>query len=235
MLFACETTKVKTNSISDLTVNAKGLSEGIYLYLNNIPKNVHNLSVFLYDITVNDELYIGTNIHDNDLEQIKNTNFLVCPFVKNGHEYEITVIAYIKTEENMKPINFSTTTAFAKGGIHIINNPILNWNHSNNITTLSSRPIFSDEAINSQNTALDFGLVFNNKESGGKVSGGINELTNDLSYDNTQNFNSIVEMISNIGLSGNIPIYADVALSLEYKNKKWTMVFAKTEYIIYSL
>jgi hypothetical protein len=36
-------------------------------------------------------------------------------------------------------------------------------------------------------------------------------------------------MISNIGLSGNIPIYADVALSLEKKKKKWTMVFAKTE------
>jgi len=232
---ACGTTKSKANSISDLTVNAKGASEGIYLYLDNIPENIQYLSVSLYDITADDKLYTGTNFHDNDLEQIMKSNFLVCPFVKNGHEYEITVIAYIKTEENVKPINSITTTAVANGGIHIINNPILNWNNSGNIVALSARPVFSDDTINLKNTELIYGLVFNNKETGGKVSGGVCDTTNELVFDNTQNFNSIVEMIGNIGLNGDIPIFADAALSIEYENIKWIIVFAKTNEIIYSL
>jgi hypothetical protein len=78
-------------------------------------------------------------------------------------------------------------------------------------------------------------LVFNNKETGGKVSGGISEITNELVYDNTQNYYSIVEMIDNIGLSGDIPIYADVTILVEYEKIKWTIVFAKTKEIIYSL
>jgi len=228
-------TKDKNDAISDLTVIAKGTSEGIYLYFGNIPQTAQYLSVSLYDITANDNLYTGTNFHGNDLEQIRNTNILLCPFVKSGHEYEITVTAYIETEENIKPINSGTITAIANGGIHIINNPILNWNNSDNIATLSARPVFSDNTINSQNTELIYGLVFNNKETGGKVSGGVSEITNELVFDNSENFNSIIEMIGNTGLGRDIPIFADVTLSIEYENIKWRIVFAKTREIIYSL
>jgi len=56
-----------------------------------------------------------------------------------------------------------------------------------------------------------------------------------LVFDNTENFNTIVEMVGNIGLSGYIPIFADVTLSIEYENIKWRIVFAKTNEIIYSL
>jgi len=48
-----------------------------------------------------------------------------------------------------------------------------------------------------------------------------------LVFDNTQNFNSIVEMIGNIGLNGDIPIFADVALLIEYEKIKWSLVFEK--------
>jgi len=232
---ACETANSRTNSISDLTVIAKGSSQGIYLYFDNIPENAQYLSVSLYDITTDDNLYTGTSFHGNDLEQIRSANILLCPFVKSGHEYEITVIAYIETKDNIRPINFVTITSIAGGGIHIINNPILNWNNSDNIAILSTRPVFSDDTINSQNIELNYGLVFNNKEKGGKVGGGVSELTNELVFDNTENFNSIVEMIGNIGLNGNIPIFADVSLSLEYENIKWIIVFAKTRETIYSL
>jgi len=228
-------TKDKSDAISDLTVIAKGTSEGIYLYFGNIPQNAQYLSVSLYDITANDNLYTGTNFHGNDLEQIRITNILLCPFVKNGHEYEITVIAYIETKENIKPINSGTITAIANGGIHIINNPILNWNNSDNIATLSAKPVFSDDTVNSQNTELIYGLVFNNKETGGKVGGGVSKLTSELVFDNSENFNSIIEMIGNIGLSGDIPIFADVTLSIEFEKIKWSLVFAKTKEIIYSL
>jgi hypothetical protein len=235
LFFACETNKSNVNPTSDLIVIAKDSSEGIHLYIDNIPEDAMYLFVTLYDITTNDRLYTGSHFKNNELELLKITGFLICPFVKYGHEYEIIVDASILTEENMKTIKSSSITAIANGGIHIINNPTLDWNNSDNIITLSERPIFSDKAINSQNNGLNYGLGFINEKTNGKVGGNINELTNELLYDNTQNFNAIVEMIGNIGLSGDIPIYADVSLSLEYENIKWTVEFAKTEEIHYSL
>jgi len=145
MFVTCEAANDKTNPVSDLKVNAKVSPEGIYLYFDNIPENAQYLSVSLYDITADDNLYTGANFHGNDLEQIKKMNVLLCPFVKSGHEYEITVTAFIETKENIKPINSSAVTAIAGGGIHIINNPILIWNNSDNIASLSERPVFSDD------------------------------------------------------------------------------------------
>jgi hypothetical protein len=86
-----------------------------------------------------------------------------------------------------------------------------------------------------KNIGLNYGIVFKTEEIGGKVSNGFSELTNELTFDNTQNYNSIVEMIGNIGLNGDIPMYADVDLTLEYEKIKWTIVFAKTDNFIFSL
>jgi hypothetical protein len=209
-----------------MNVTATETSEGIRLQFNNIPEDTTHLSVSLYDITTNDRLYTGAGFQGNDLDQLKNTGILVCPFVKNGHEYQITVSSFILTEEGMKTLNSAITTVIANGGIYIENNPTLVWNNSNNFTTLSQRPIFSNEEINSQNIGFLYGIVFQSEEMGGKVSG--NQETNELVFDNTQNHNSIVEMIGNIGLKGNIQIYADVSLSLEYGKIPWAIVFAKS-------
>ena len=233
ILCTCESKGIKESSLSDLTVIAKETLEGIYLNIDNIPEDITHLSVSLYDITTNDQLYTGAGFQGNDLEQLKNTGFLVCPFVKNGHEYQITVTSHILTEENMKTINSATITAIASGGVHIINNPTLVWNNSDNFVTLSTRPIFSSEKINSQNIGFLYGMVFQSTEMGGKA--GENQETNELVFDNTQNYDSIVEMIGNIGLNGDIPIYADVGLTLEYEKIRWNIVFAKTENIIFSL
>jgi len=229
----CEIDKTETNSVPDLTVIAKRSSEGIHLYIDNIPEDTTHLSVSLYNITTNDQLYTGAGFQGDELEQLRKTGFLICPFVKTGHEYEITVTSLKMEKYYMKTINSATITAVASGGIRIINNPTLVWNSNSNFATLSTRPIFSNEEINSQNFILDYGIVFQSTEMGGKVSG--NQETNELVFDNTQNYNSIVEMIGNIGLNGDIPMYADVGLTLEYEKIKWTIVFARTEDIIFSL
>ena len=229
----CATNKTETNFVFDLTVIAETSSEGIHLNINNIPEDTTHLSVYLYDITTNDQLYTGTGFQGNELKQLRETGFLICPFVKTGHEYEITVISSKMEEYYMKTINSVTITAVANGGIYIKNNPTLVWNNSNNFVSLSTRPIFSNEEINSQNIGFLYGMVFQSTEMGGKVSE--NQETNELVFDNTQNHNSIVEMIGNIGLNGNIPMYADVGLILEYGKTRWTIVFAKTKDIIFSL
>lgn len=229
----CATNKYRTNFVPELIVTANGSFEGISLHIDNIPIDALYLSVSLYDITTKDKLYSGTGFQGNELDQLRNTGSLICPFVKIGHEYEITITSLKMMGESMQTINSVTITAIAGGGVHITNDPTLIWNNSNNIATLSARPIFSDEKINSQNIGFYYGIAFESGEIGGKVGG--NQNTNELIFDNTQNHKYIVEMINNIGLNGNIPIYADVALSLEYGNKLWTIVFAKTEYIIYTL
>jgi len=38
-----------------------------------------------------------------------------------------------------------------------------------------------------------------------------------------------------MGLNGNIPIFADVQLSLEFKETLWLLISAKTESVNYSL
>jgi len=232
VFFSCETNKDVTET--GFNVTAKGTSEGIELYFDNIPEDTTHLSVSLYDITTNDQLYTGAGFQGNELEQLRETGFLICPFVKNRHEYQITVDSFILTEEGMKTLNSSTTTAIANGGIYIKNNPTLVWNNNSNFVTLSAMPIFSNGKMN-KNIGLNYGIVFKTEEIGGKVSNGFSELTNELTFDNIQNYNSIVEMIGNIGLNGDIPMYADVSLALEYEKIEWSIVFAKTEDIIVSL
>ena len=234
IFLSCETNRSKINTANDLMVIAKESSQGIYLYVDNIPESTQYLSVSLYDITAKDELYTGTGFQGNKLEQIKKEGFVICPFVKNGHEYEIKVIAGIFTEENIKSINSAFITAIANGGIHIINNPTLVWDNSNNIITLSAKPEFSDEGINSQNAELGYGLVFNTGDMAGGITADYTELTHELVFNNTQHFGSVAEMIDNMGLNGDIPLYADVQLSLEFNETKWTLVFAKTDNVIYS-
>jgi hypothetical protein len=227
VFFSCETNKDVTES--GFNVTAKGTPNGIELNIDNIPENATHFSVFLYDITANDQLYTGAGFQGNELEQLRKTSFLICPFVKNRHEYQITIDSFILTKENMKTINSVTITAVANGGIHIINNPTLVWNNINNFSTLSERPIFSDEKINSQNIVFSYGLVFKSEETSGSASAGFFGLTNELTFDNTENYNSIVEMIGNIGLTGDISMYADVDLTIEYGKIPWTIVFAKSE------
>jgi hypothetical protein len=232
---ACEGNKNENFTVYDLKVISKYSSEGIHLHIDNIPEEAMYLFVSLYNITTNDGLYTGASFQGNELKQLKKTGILICPFVKNGHEYIINVTAGILTEENIKTINSNVITATAYGGIYMVNNPTLIWNNSNNIATLSARPVFSDEKINSQNAGLNYGLVYISEETSGGVCAGLIDLTYELTFDNTQNYNSIIEIIGNMDLNGDISIYADVQLSLEYDAKMWTLVFAKTEEIVYSL
>ncbi|MDR2717844.1 MAG: hypothetical protein LBB89_07270 [Treponema sp.] len=147
VFFGCATTETDANVVSALTVIAKGSSQGIHLYIDNIPEDTLHLSISMYDITTNDRLFVGTSLQGNELMQLRETGFLICPFVKIGHEYEITVTS-LKMEEYMRTINSSTIAAVASGGVHIINDSTLVWNKNNNITTLSASPVFSDEGIN---------------------------------------------------------------------------------------
>jgi hypothetical protein len=232
LLCHCVANDTEKNSVSDISIMTIDSTEGIYLYIDNIPKEAMYLYVSLYDITTNDNLYTGTSFNGYELEQIKKTGILTCPFVKIGHEYKIEVGAAILTKENMRTIKSAVITTVAAGGISRINDPTLIWNNHDNIATLSAKPLFSNKDLNSQNTELRYGLAFISDETSGSVSV---DVTNELIYNNTENFNSIIQMINSSSIYGDVSIYANVALSLEYKEIMWTMVFAKSESINLSL
>jgi hypothetical protein len=94
---SCKNIKGNSGNIADLFITARGTPNGIYLNIDNIPEDATHLSISLYDITANDRLYTGANFDGNNLKQIKNAGFIVCPFVRSGHEYQITVDSFILT------------------------------------------------------------------------------------------------------------------------------------------
>jgi hypothetical protein len=75
------------------SVTADGTSEGIRLYFNNIPEDAYSIFVSFLDLSKHDqnEEFATTQIYiwKNDLSNLKHSGYLICPFVKNGHEYAI--------------------------------------------------------------------------------------------------------------------------------------------------
>jgi hypothetical protein len=227
----CESNKNEGDIVSDLTVVASGSPEGINLYLGNIPKDTIYLFVGLRNITTNDQLSTLAPIHGNELEYLKNTGFLVCPFVINGHEYEISVASYTGKEDYVVPF---ITTAIANGGIYLKNNLSLFWNNENNIVKLSEIPIFSDKEIYSQNIPFEYSL---NIKTGENMSMGFGDISNELTFDFSQLINKNIEDhkdFENFQLIGNLPVFADVLCRLEYEKISWSVRFARTEEFIYS-
>jgi hypothetical protein len=232
ILCTCTTNEEIIYSISNSNRSVKQSSQGIYLEINNVPEETIILSVYLFDITANDKLYTGTFFKDNELEQIKKSGFLICPFVRNGHEYNILISFHIFTENgSLLPIETITTTAIADGGIHIINNPKFVWDKTSNIVTLSERPVFSKDGISDQNNTLDYSLVFQNGEIGGKY--GVN--SNELAFNIDEDFNSFYKWIESMEINGNVTVFADVAYRLKYENINWSIVFAESEHFTYQL
>jgi hypothetical protein len=212
----------KTNTISDLAFTARGSSEGIYLDFNDIPEDATNLWVYVYlEVPTNDEMSTLVDIQGNQLDHLRKTRKLVCPFVKNGHEYRITVISVL--ENGLK--HFSTT-AVANGGIYLVNKPSIFWNNNN--VTLSTRPIFSKEEYNSQNVTFGYGVSLRNDKG----------WNGDRSYSSALTFN-ISQMMNEIserhGLTGDLTASADITATLEYEKMQWLVFFAKTEDVTVSL
>ena len=208
-------------NMPEMTVIANGTPEGISLHIGNIPEDALYLSVSLHNITANDQMFTGALFQDNELEQLRVSGSLLCPFVKYGYEYEITVTALGILTNELQTINSTVTTALANGGIYMTNNPVLIWN-SHNVITFSEKPVFTDEKTNSQDFELRYGLVFRTGETNSQFT-----------FDNSHNFDSIVKRIGNTGLNGNILIHAEAELYIEHENIEWAKVFARTDdYVI---
>jgi hypothetical protein len=233
--FGCEAGK----NISDFSVTAEGTSEGILLHFDNISQDAFWLCVAFYDVTT-DEIdnqfsYSNIGFDKNELSELRKSNNLqnfLCPFVINGHEYEI----YIHYNDNEYPI---IVNAVAGGGISLINEPRLYFNDENNGLILSVKPAFSDGVHYLQDhfsfsyDCLGLKLDWKN---GYPFIGCVQSDTNDLVCDvsdiyNEDRINHYLELTENEKFF----LFGVVYCYVEYNNFPWLVKAAKTEKVIVSL
>jgi len=225
-------------------VNAETVPDGILLTFSNIPEDTVHINVSLRDVTRNDyrKAYFDSaiDLEGNDLVKLKEIKTLLCPFVKNGHEYTIVINYWHDgwdTEEYKGDTQF-IINSFAGGGISPMNNPLLCFNEENKILVLSEKPIFSEGVTYTQeyskNTSLYFYFcvgVENNilkKEDDRIYYGSIINHSDELFCDVLDIYNKYngIEQFIISGIIGCKVIYNDL---------QWVVGIANTEEITVSL
>lgn len=223
VFFSCATNKNVTKS--GMSVTATGTAEGIVLEFNNIPESTRALMVKLFDIIADGQPTSDPDaekstliyIHEENLVELKQSGILLCPFVRNGHEYTVSIWDYTYNSE------IRLTNVIANGGIYITNNPTLNFTDNNLTVTLSEMPTFSEEVTISPNGLLEFVnfVIINDNLYGGGKRG-----WEKLTYPVREVLSSTQE---HFGFTGNFPVNAAVRCLLIYNNYEWAVAVAKAE------
>jgi hypothetical protein len=196
--------------------NAQGIPEGIRLHFNRIPDGSTRLFVSLFDTTVGG-LLTFVDMSGNELEKIKNTKELICPFVKDGHVYTIFVSCYAGNE-----ISDAKYSAVSSGGIYAVNDPLLYLDTENNSVTLSAKPAFSKEITYD---SFWYQLVVKPDDLPGQsysCSEGSHELT--------WRFSSMKDrLIEAYGLKGDLPAFVSAYGEIKQGNILWRVGVANSD------
>ena len=233
-VFGCATGKNVNKTGSGMTVTAEGTSEGLRLDFHNIPDDTCSIFISFLDINTNEqnEEFATTQIYiwENTLANLKHSGYLICPFVKNGHEYSIMVLAYTMADfennfDNPTPIIYSTS-GIAGGGIFMTNNPSLNFTDMNSTVTLSEMPIFSEKVIYSTRGMFQFTnyvLI-----DGGSYGGGMS-YWNEFVYPVRE---MLRETQEHFGFTGNFPVNAMAHILLMNNEYEWSVLVAKANEVV---
>jgi hypothetical protein len=250
VFFGCATNKHAAEP--GMNVTAAGTSEGIVLHLNNIPEDLIHLNVALRDIARNDyqKAYCDSAIgfEGNELAELKETQTLLCPFVRNGHEYQIVINVWYPEWDTAqyKGDTQLIINAVAGGGIAPTNDPSLSFNDENNALVLSVKPAFSEGVTYTQEYSQESSLFFYHcmgiEDDGIKGDqrifyGGFTTQTDELICDVSAIYNISNEKQKELGLTGDDGfIIAGIAGCLvNYGNLRWEVGVARTDEITVSL
>jgi hypothetical protein len=172
----------------------------------------------------------------DDLAELRSTKTLLCPFVKNGHEYNITVLV----TDNYQNTERYSTNAIAGGGIYLTNNPFLKFTNGNETLSLSEMPTFSDEVLFSEASLFDYSIYVRVDPewimNRGDHIGGGGERTNELNSDFVQStISAIKDGVAeeySFTLTGELPIFGMAHCLLNYGNKEWIVAVAISNDVI---
>lgn len=236
VVFSCATNRTLIKTETDFSFTAEGSFDGIILYFHNIPDNAVHINVSFGDVTGNNQIIhdimfwdnelFGFQISENELNDLKKSPTLLIPFVKDGHEYEITVL--ISTNIELNDLTTFTKNVIANGGIYITNNPILDFTENNRNLTLSERPTFSEEVIFSQNGLFSYNVWVKMDDESTRGGGGN---WNDLTFPAHEIYNGAQEYF---GFTGILPVVAYVQANLIHSNMEWRVGIATAEEILVS-
>ena len=225
----------QTDILNNFNFAVDGTSEGIKLSIKNIPEDAYSLFINIIDITDGQEdealstnVYIWDNdLSKNELSKLKQTGYLICPFVKKGNKYLVNIAVY--TVEDYKN-NFDTVrdnyltrsaSVIAGGGIYLTNSPTLNFTDNNTTVTLSETPKFSGDVIFSSEGPFQFTnfVILGDKQYGGGISH-----WNELVYPAREVLSGTQE---HFGFTGNFPVNASLKCYLLNDNYEWAVGVAQ--------
>jgi hypothetical protein len=216
-----------TDTETGLVVTAIGTPEGIHLSFRNIPTDTFRLFVSLWDVTSKNQIQTSlVDFEGNELAELRKSGNLACPFVQNGHEYAINVYYFTGSEDDEMEEYSIVVNATAGGGIYLTNNPLLSFNSRNDSVTLSSKPAFSEERINSQDALFDYHVMVRLDDGGSWGYGGH---SSELTYDFTE---MTYELNEKYGISGFLPVTVSMYCNVDYGTIPWVVGVAKTEEVI---
>lgn len=237
VFFGCVINKGVTET--GVKITAKGTSEGVKLSFENIPKDAKYVIVGLADINADNRPENVIVLSDDSLDALKKTGNLLCPFVKKGHKYYITV--YVNTSYS-EAFEKHTANAIAGGGIYLTNSPELNFTNENNTLALSEMPVFSEKVFFSKRALFDYSVyvrvdpvLINND---GTYIGGGGEETNRLRSDSVWSTTAaikegVADKYSYV-FSGDMPVFGTVHCLLDYGNNEWIVAVAQSKDVIVS-
>jgi len=206
-----------------MSVSAEGTSRGILLQINNIPEEINGLNITLWDISEVDYLQKQVYIKGEGLTELRKSGELLCPFVKNNHEYRVQIFTY--SEADQFGTQLYSVSAVASGGIYPVNNPQLSFKDEYKQITLSAKPIFSDEVVYAKDGLfLNYYLSVHN-DNGEYMHSGGEEWMNDLSFDFPW---MTSEPKPFFRMSGDVLVDATVRCVLKYGNMEWDVEIVKT-------
>ena len=245
VFFSCSTNKSVTET--GVNVTATGTSEGLVLNFKNIPEDTVQINVAIQDVARNDYRngYFDSAIQfeENELAELMKTKTLICPFVKNGHEYQIVIYFWHNgwDKEEYKGDTRIIINAVAGGGISPLNNPSLSFNDENNALVLSVKPEFPKEVVYSQNSTSFFYFCIgmeNDLEKGNDriYYGSFFSDTDELICDISDIYNKSNETKNELGLLNEDLIIAGfMGCNLNYGNSQWMVGITETDEVIVSL
>jgi hypothetical protein len=135
VFIGCASNKsISQNDVFGLKV--ENISKGIQLTFNSIPAETTRIFI---TIDNGNSAPILTEFKGAQLEQLKKTGKVICPFVQQGHHYNI----YANLYNGINEIDKINTEITAKNGIQILNDITLGLNETQNELMLSSEPVFS--------------------------------------------------------------------------------------------
>ncbi len=226
---SCASNKTVSQN-STIGLNAENVPEGILLSFDYIPAETTRIFIQFMEIlgTEKHPIPVFTDIRDTQLEQLKETGKIICPFVQNGHTYSIGV--FLEENDNHDSPKWLDAEITANTGIHTVNNVSLDLNDTQTSVILSTEPDFSAPV---QYASAKYHYIVTLLVDGHSSIGFGQVVESGLSWEFLPQMADDLKK-DNITVSGT-PAFVTAYCNINYENLVWMVGIANTDEFTVSL